>query len=61
MAQSAAKFSPEDLKTLTENEVTSCLALLGKEKLTIEQAEILWRHVLKVIIVSYEFALHSKY
>lgn len=47
-AESVAKFTPEELGTLEEDELNSCFTLLGKDKLTFKQAETLWSLILKV-------------
>lgn len=48
IAQSITKFSSENLRTLKPEEVNSCFDLLGKDKLTIEQAQVLWHLILQV-------------
>ncbi|KAG8307694.1 hypothetical protein J6590_013383 [Homalodisca vitripennis] len=47
ISKSAAGFPVEELKTLTEEDLNSCFYLLGKEKLSVDQAEALWQLVLQ--------------
>ncbi|XP_046660650.1 stereocilin-like [Homalodisca vitripennis] len=50
ISKSAAGFPVEELKTLTEEDLNSCFSLLGKEKLSVDQAEALWQLVLQRIL-----------
>lgn len=47
-AESIVTFTPEELKTLEEDDLNSCFSVLGKDKLSEKQAEVLWQLILKV-------------
>ncbi|XP_054284090.1 uncharacterized protein LOC129000995 [Macrosteles quadrilineatus] len=48
VSQSAAKYTPDILNTLSPQDVSDCFDLLGKDKLTEEQAHTLWQMILRV-------------
>lgn len=46
---SGAKFSLEELKSLSSEDVLSCLTYLGRDPLGVEESRYLWMKILEVI------------
>lgn len=48
-AESAVKFTVEQLGTLEGDELNHCFPMLGQDKLSSKQAQVLWNQIKKVM------------